>query len=743
VHPLILSLRNVRTFADLDLKLPQGCSAIVGPNGAGKSSLLSALDVALFADRGELASLLTKGEEHLEISLTFEHGGELYRVRRQYDGRGRGKSLLDFERASRLVNGWDFVTDGGWEPLTLESAGATQTLISQTLGLTRSTFRASAFLCQGHDDNYPSFVDAGATRRKEILGDVIGLGVWDALRDRAKGERKQGEGEKIALRTRAESLQETVDKRPLAECALGLARVDEENSLFLLGDAERVLTEAREALAAQQVARERLTAAEREREAALQALTRATRDVEEAQRAALLRDQTAERLQADAAQAARAPGLEQRVSELREQSERAREARRVRDELQRQIDQRHAERLRRLAEGAGMIERSSALLDRAGYVLEHVSEEHCDRCGQVLGAEAARRAAASYVADANLLELTANEVKAWAETEGEEIDALRADLVSLEVPAHVDPALLTAAAQDASDARDAALRHATLVEQHRQLAERADTLPVAQAEREVASAAEFEARMAAAKARESVGDTEALTSAASAASERVATHRATLDEARVRIAREQVVIDQAQEAEQQLAEVVTQAGEIAERVDLLALAERAFGRDGIPALILENSAIPAIEMEANRILRELGTPFHVTLQTQREQKTVDHLRETLDVVVSDGMFERPYETFSGGERTRINLALRIALARLLANRRGAESRLLAIDEPDGLDADGMQRLAELLRGMGDTFSTVLVVSHNAELSSAFDQTIAVRREGERSTINGVAEKVPA
>jgi exonuclease SbcC len=148
-------------------------------------------------------------------------------------------------------------------------------------------------------------------------------------------------------------------------------------------------------------------------------------------------------------------------------------------------------------------------------------------------------------------------------------------------------------------------------------------------------------------------------------------------------------------------------------------------------------------MEANRILRELGTPFHVTLQTQREQKTVDHLRETLDVVVSDGMFERPYETFSGGERTRINLALRIALARLLANRRGAESRLLAIDEPDGLDADGMQRLAELLRGMGDTFSTVLVVSHNAELSSAFDQTIAVRREGERSTINGVAEKVPA
>ena len=95
---------------------------------------------------------------------------------------------------------------------------------------------------------------------------------------------------------------------------------------------------------------------------------------------------------------------------------------------------------------------------------------------------------------------------------------------------------------------------------------------------------------------------------------------------------------------------------------------------------------------------------------------------------------RPYETFSGGERTRLKLALRIALARLLANRRGAESRVLCIDEPDGLDADGMDRLSYVLVGLAGTFEKILIVSHNPALSTAFDQSIVVRKDGERSRI---------
>jgi exonuclease SbcC len=158
-------------------------------------------------------------------------------------------------------------------------------------------------------------------------------------------------------------------------------------------------------------------------------------------------------------------------------------------------------------------------------------------------------------------------------------------------------------------------------------------------------------------------------------------------------------------------------------------------------LIVENAAIPQLEVEANRILGELGgatADCRVELRTQRALKTADALRETLDIVIVTPAGERPYESFSGGERTRLNLALRIALARLLAHRRGAESRLLAIDEPEFLDEAGVARLADVLRGLSGDFDRVLLVSHHPTLAAAFDQAIVVVKDGDRSRVDAEA-----
>jgi exonuclease SbcC len=162
--------------------------------------------------------------------------------------------------------------------------------------------------------------------------------------------------------------------------------------------------------------------------------------------------------------------------------------------------------------------------------------------------------------------------------------------------------------------------------------------------------------------------------------------------------------------------------------------ELMYGRDGIPALLLEGQAIPQIEQEAERVLRALGTNFRVELRTQRDLKTdADRKKETLDVIVSDDAGERSYASFSGGERTRINLALRIGLARLIASRKGADMRTLCLDEPEFLDAEGLRRLPEVLRCLTE-FDTVLVISHDEALSDQFDQTVTVVRDGERSTV---------
>ena len=158
----------------------------------------------------------------------------------------------------------------------------------------------------------------------------------------------------------------------------------------------------------------------------------------------------------------------------------------------------------------------------------------------------------------------------------------------------------------------------------------------------------------------------------------------------------------------------------------------------MPALIIEN-AVPHLEAEANRIVRDLGRDYRFELRTQRETQT-GSTKEVLDIIVATPTGEAAYQDFSGGERTRLDLALRIALARLLAARRAADVKVLAIDEPAFLDDEGLDQLAGVLRGLVSEFETILVVSHVDALRGAFDRTLTVAGggdTGEPSTLQEV------
>ncbi|MEM7757509.1 MAG: exonuclease subunit SbcC, partial [Cyanobacteria bacterium P01_A01_bin.40] len=99
---------------------------------------------------------------------------------------------------------------------------------------------------------------------------------------------------------------------------------------------------------------------------------------------------------------------------------------------------------------------------------------------------------------------------------------------------------------------------------------------------------------------------------------------------------------------------------------------QAFGKNGIQALTIEN-ILPQLEAEANQILARLtGNQFHVQFLTQKATKGTSKkktkLIDTLDIVIADAGGTRPYETYSGGEAFRINFSVRLALAKLLAQR---------------------------------------------------------------------------
>jgi len=158
--------------------------------------------------------------------------------------------------------------------------------------------------------------------------------------------------------------------------------------------------------------------------------------------------------------------------------------------------------------------------------------------------------------------------------------------------------------------------------------------------------------------------------------------------------------------------------------------ERAFGKDGLPAMLIEQ-ALPEIEQRANDILDRLSSgSMNVRFATQKayKDKNREDQKETLDIIISDALGERPYELFSGGEAFRVNFAIRMALSHLLAQRAGARLQTLVIDEGFGSqDADGRQRLIEAINMVQPDFEKILVITHLEELKDSFPARIEVTK----------------
>jgi exonuclease SbcC len=194
-------------------------------------------------------------------------------------------------------------------------------------------------------------------------------------------------------------------------------------------------------------------------------------------------------------------------------------------------------------------------------------------------------------------------------------------------------------------------------------------------------------------------------------------------------------------AEQAVAEVEQLSVQLRDgdrRLNLLKILAQAFGKSGIPALLIEQ-AVPDLEAVANDVLSVLSDGrMSLALRSQRETKAKT-IQETLDIVIADERGERAYENFSGGEAMRVDLALRIALSVLLASRAGARCEMLVLDETCApLDAQGRALFVDCLGRIADRFATVLVVTHVDELKELFPYRFEVSKNGQGSTVNLVA-----
>lgn len=748
MNPLRLKASNLGRFESLDVDIPGGCVALTGPNGAGKSTILNAVEFALFADGSrDLAGCLSPWADRLEIELEFEHAGELYRVRRGYKlgSGGRGSATLDFEHGENFSPFETAPNPNGasWTPLTREKTDATQQLICDTIGMSRRTFNASSFLGQG---NAAAFPEASSADRKAMIGEILDpRGLWPALAQRARDEGKALEVSLQVDAGRIAEREQQIAEIPGVAQQLESAAANAKLATEGVEAAEQLLEQAQAAQAANAAAAERVKTAAAERDHAKTAVEQARQAAEKATSAEKLLPEARHTMTELEVAAGLVAALEQaRDEQQRAQLEAAAAAERKRQAVENVASlDREVERIRR--DGNGLDERHRKSADRLADLRQAPDgTERCDHCQQILGAEA--RAAAVESLDRELLEIQQEisvKVAALRESTAAAASA-RAAADAITVPA-VHEGDVSADLQAARGAADRLPAQRLLVEGYSELAGQA---PALLEQLQTASAALGEKEQALVDASAGVSDETQLARATNDARLRVTTLRGSLTEAQAAVTRLEQRLEQLHTAQTELAESLLKSKESHATLDVLKLAERAFGRDGIPVLLVEN-VIPQIESEANRILELMptsdGTVFRVALETQRALKSSDGVRETLDILVADPDGQRAYETFSGGERARLNIALRIALARLLANRRGAESRLLAIDELEYLDELGQENLVDVIRSVAGDFDRCIVVSHSPNVRDAFDSVIAIEKADGVSRIiqQPALEPVPA
>ncbi|MDA4124452.1 MAG: SMC family ATPase [Thaumarchaeota archaeon] len=168
-------------------------------------------------------------------------------------------------------------------------------------------------------------------------------------------------------------------------------------------------------------------------------------------------------------------------------------------------------------------------------------------------------------------------------------------------------------------------------------------------------------------------------------------------------------------------EIVAKEGAVARR-DRLRENEMWLTGYFVPTVqLIERSVLGSINQEFDLLLQKW---FAMLVDDPEKEVRVD---EDFTPIVSQGGYEQNVRYLSGGERTSVALAYRLALNTLTQRvSAGMKSNLLMLDEPtDGFSQEQLGNVREVLDDVGSP--QVIIVSHDKELESFADQILRVTK----------------
>lgn len=741
--PVKLTLSNFTSYGENPPELDFTkfkLAAISGLNGAGKSSLLDSITWCVWGTSraGDSAdSLIHLGASEMNVEFSFELDNHLYTVKRHRSKKGGGSTSLELWSNSHNL------TEG--------TIKATQQKIIDTLHLSFETFTNSAYLRQGHADE---FTTKGPTDRKRILADILGLDHYDRLEERAKEKSKNAQTTLTLLDYQLLEIQTELSQKEEREKSLSLAEEEKRKVEIELKEVEILIKTVHEKHEKVNLQVKSLEEKKKQIEITRQELSDIQTKIELNQKAQV-------EFQTILEQKEIIESNYQKFLNLQETKKKLDEKRsaliKVKDELvgiQKILNERENKRQKAISD----VELQIQELQTKNEALQKQNEDlqkkkdACPTCGQPINEEKNKQ-----LLSLNLKQIEANEkeIAAFKITVEKYRNAVLPEF-RLAEEKEKNIKILEEETKDYFQITDDIQKLEPFTDKYTRLQSAitgvathqnalVDLQKIYKTREEQIAKDETEIEKLTTYEKDLMEVKEELQ-----AKEQVKQELSTKAlELSGKVGEAKQLVSRGQQLSKLNESKLVEKSKLTEEKQIFDELALAFGKKGIQAMIIE-SAIPEIEDETNRLLDKLTEGrMKVSLQTQKESKTKVLLSEgekgystieTLEIIISDEMGERPYELYSGGETFRVNFAIRLAISKLLTHRAGARLQFLVIDEGFGTqDAPGRARLVEVLDAIKDDFEKIIVITHIEELKEEFPVRIEVSKNSGGSTFELVGE----
>jgi exonuclease SbcC len=777
-----LRLSNFRQHEATDLELGAGLTGIIGPNGAGKTTILEAIAWAMYgmpAARGNRETIRRRGappRARVEVELEFSLGPHHYRVVRTLNG----AELYQDGDPAPIANSIGAVTDrvtrllgmtrdeffntyftGQKELAVMAAMSAPERaqFLSRVLGYER--IRAA----QDRLKDRRSSLRARHEALRSSLGDLAEIEAAE-LRARERVEAARA-GETGAAAAAMEAERWLAEVRPrweelqrLREAALvleGELRVADHRVVAAAERVERLEGQATEARAAtsqlEDVARRLAPLAARRKELALlerQAESHAERNgmlaqLEEVRRHLVSVEERVARQPSPA----QLDAVRDRLNDLRATLT----ANTMDTESLRTTWVRDAQDAK--TKRQGLLDQYQELKEQRQRIVRAGPGGDCPTCARPLGAEYDKvlgvldRQMEDVISNGNFYKQRIEQLQ----PEPKELDELERRRVALErdlAEATAEQGRLAALAQDGDALKEHARLRRRVAELERQVAAGVDAYDPARHESVAAEIHALEPLALQAERLSVIADraTTVMAELEQASAERatVTTRRQELqaqldelgytEEAYREARSDEVAADRARrEAEIALVRARGESAAAAEAVQAAARrrAERIEREREAEAV----GADLALHQELDRALTDLRTELNATLRPDLSELASGFLRDLTNGRYTDLELDEDYgatllddgdpkAVISGGEEDVANLALRLAISQMIAERAGQPLSLLILDEIFGsLDEERRVAVVDLLRSLADRFPQVILITHVESVREGFDRIVRV------------------